>query len=119
MKVREVIEQLKTYDPELPIVMDGEEGGITEEQVIIRLISIERFKNKEECELIGEHAVPKQVRRLLEGRILRQLVYVDSAVGQYARFSVNPTDSGVRRNNSFQALPRDSSRHSLRISPLH
>jgi hypothetical protein len=59
MKVREVIEQLKMFDPELPVVMDGEEGGITEEQVIIRLISIDRFKNEEECELIGEHEIDK------------------------------------------------------------
>jgi hypothetical protein len=59
MKVREVIEQLKKYDPELPVVMDGEEGGITEEQVIIRLISVDRFKNKAESELIGEHEIDK------------------------------------------------------------
>jgi hypothetical protein len=57
MTVREVIEQLKTYDPELPVVMDGEEGGITEEQVIIRLISVNRFKNRAESELFGEHEI--------------------------------------------------------------
>jgi hypothetical protein len=68
-------------------------------------------------ELVGQNAVPEQVGGLLEGRVLGQLVDVDSAVGQHARFSVDPADAGVCRDNSFQTLPSDSSRHSLRISP--
>jgi hypothetical protein len=45
-------------------------------------------------------------------------VNVDAAVGQHARFSVDPTYSGVRRNNSFQTLTSDSSRHKLSDLPL-
>jgi len=46
-------------------------------------------------------------------------VDIDSTVRQNSRFSIDPANSGVRRNNSFQTLPRDSSRHILRISLLH
>jgi hypothetical protein len=55
-------------------------------------------------QLVGQDAVPEQVGGLLEGRVLGQLVNVDAAIGQDARLSVDPADSGVRRNNSFQTL---------------
>ena len=76
MKVREVIEQLKTYDPELPVMMDGETGGITEEQVIIRLISVDRFKNKAESELLGEHDIDSSPKKPHDQAVLftRKLV---------------------------------------------
>ena len=48
--------------------------------------------------------------------MLGQLVNVDAAVGEDARFSVDPADAGVRGDNSFQALSCDSSRHSLYFS---
>jgi hypothetical protein len=43
-------------------------------------------------------------------------VNVNTAIGQHARFSVDPADPGVGRNNSFQTLSSDSGRHSFRIS---
>jgi len=43
---------------------------------------------------------------------------VDAAIGQHTRVPVNPADSGVGRNNSFQTLPSDSSRHSFLELPL-
>ena len=70
-------------------------------------------------ELVGQDAVPKQISGLLEGRVHGQLVNVDSAIGQHTGFSVDPADAGVRRNNSFQTLSCDSSRHSLRILPCN
>ena len=69
-------------------------------------------------ELVGQDAVPQQVGGFFEGRVLGQLVNVDAAIGQHARVSVDPADAGVRRDNSFQTLSSDSSRHSLWISPL-
>jgi hypothetical protein len=49
--------------------------------------------------------------------VLGQFVNVDSAVGQDARIPVYPANAGVRRNNSFQTLSSDSSRHKLSDLP--
>jgi hypothetical protein len=48
--------------------------------------------------------------------VLGQLVNVDAAVGEDARFAVDPANAGVRGDNSFQAFSCDSSRHSLSFS---
>jgi hypothetical protein len=76
MKVREVVEMLQAFDPELPVVLDGETGGITEEQVIIRLINVDRFKNKAESDLVGEHDIDSSSKEPHEQAVLftRQLV---------------------------------------------
>ena len=62
-------------------------------------------------ELVGKDAVPEQIGGFLEGRVLRQLVDIDAPIGQHARLSIDPANSGVRRNNSFQTLTSDSSGH--------
>ena len=66
-----------------------------------------------QLEFAGQAAVPEQVGGLLEAGVLGQLVDVDAAIGEHARFSVNPADSGVGGNNSFKTLTSDSSGHSL------
>ncbi len=67
-------------------------------------------------ELVGEVSIPEEVSGLLEGGVLGQLVNIDAPIGQHARFSVDPADTGVRCNNSFKSLSSDSSGHSLRNS---
>src|SRR5579859_7799719 len=49
--------------------------------------------------------------------MLGQFVDINSAIGQDPRFSINPANPGVRRNNSFQSLSHYSSRHNLPILP--
>jgi hypothetical protein len=38
-------------------------------------------------------------------------VDIDAPIRQHPRLSINPANPGVRRNNTFQALSSDSSRH--------
>ena len=71
-----------------------------------------------QLELAGKNAVPQQAGSLLEGGVHGQLVNVDAPIGQDAGFSVDPADTGVRRDNSLQTLSSDSSRHRPRLSLL-
>ena len=52
MKVKDLIERLKTFDPELMVVRPGYEGGVTE---IDHLTSIEVALNVNEEWYYGEH----------------------------------------------------------------
>lgn len=53
MKVKELIQELQKYDQEIPVMVDGYEGGITEKGVLVKLVSVNRNKNKEDY--YGEH----------------------------------------------------------------
>ena len=54
MKVKELIEKLQTLDQELPVMVDGYEGGITEKNVYIRVVSVTKNDN-EGLNYYGEH----------------------------------------------------------------
>jgi len=45
--------------------------------------------------------------------MLGQFVDIDSAVGENARIAINPADTGVCGDNSFETLSSNYSRHSL------
>lgn len=56
MTVGELVEVLKTYDPELPVVIDGYEGGI-EDVKKIRAALVALNDNGENSGVYGPHAL--------------------------------------------------------------
>ena len=74
-------------------------------------------ENSRKLKPIGQDAVPEQVGGFLKGGVLGQLVDIDSAVGKHPAFSIDPADSGVGGDNTFQPFPSNSSRHNAFDSP--
>jgi hypothetical protein len=52
MKVKELIEQLKKFDPDLMVVVDGYKGGVDEPQTPVEILI--KLNKHEEC-FYGKH----------------------------------------------------------------
>lgn len=56
MNVGKLIQELQKYDPVLPAMVNGYEGGISEEQLKVKLVSVNRNENEGLTSgLFGEH----------------------------------------------------------------